>query len=345
MIKNLKNYIRIIEQLFIQQVEFVDFILPKISYDLLLCFITFWQNELNASENAMNNDTIKKLSNFFRKDDNYINLWKSIIKYLDSIQDNQDLDYENDDYNNVINIEKFIYQTIQPLKFCFLFIQIQSIGERIKFYIPIINNLIKILIKLKIKKRGDFQKIRHIIVTTLAFTKSLQDKVVISSSSNNNNTINEGENNALKRQSSLFVILNDEVENEKEKIKEKYNITEEASLKNILLDENNIAMMDSFNDTISNYQKYYIKLLEIFHTIPKENQVTKMEISYFRKTTELMIRLQEYIKSTDIPEWYYFLQKIIFKSDGNFKLSLEASGCLLDFNLSPFNDNEIYQKN
>ena len=342
--ENLKNYIRIIEQLFIQQVEFVDFILPKISYDLLLCFITFWQNELNASENAMNNDTIKKLSNFFRKDDNYINLWKSIIKYLDSIQDNQDLDYENDDYNNVINIEKFIYQTIQPLKFCFLFIQIQSIGERIKFYIPIINNLIKILIKLKIKKRGDFQKIRHIIVTTLAFTKSLQDKVVISSSSNNNNTINEGENNALKRQSSLFVILNDEVENEKEKIKEKYNITEEASLKNILLDENNIAMMDSFNDTISNYQKYYIKLLEIFHTIPKENQVTKMEISYFRKTTELMIRLQEYIKSTDIPEWYYFLQKIIFKSDGNFKLSLEASGCLLDFNLSPFNDNEIYQK-
>ena len=97
--ENLKNYIRIIEQLFIQQVEFVDFILPKISYDLLLCFITFWQNELNASENAMNNDTIKKLSNFFRKDDNYINLWKSIIKYLDSIQDNQDLDYESDDYN------------------------------------------------------------------------------------------------------------------------------------------------------------------------------------------------------------------------------------------------------
>ena len=69
-----------------------------------------------------------------------------------------------------------------------------------------------------------------------------------------------------------------------------------------------------------------------------------MEISYFRKSTELMIRLQEYIKSNDIPEWYYFLLILIFKLNGNFKLSLEASKCLLDFNLSSFNDNEIYKK-
>ena len=80
--ENLKNYIRIIDQLFLQQVDFVDFILPKISYDLILCFVDFWQTELNSSENAINNETIKKLSNFFKKEDNYINLWKSIIKYL-----------------------------------------------------------------------------------------------------------------------------------------------------------------------------------------------------------------------------------------------------------------------
>jgi hypothetical protein len=45
--ENLKNYIRIIDQLFLQQVDFVDFILPKISYDLILCFVGFWQTELN----------------------------------------------------------------------------------------------------------------------------------------------------------------------------------------------------------------------------------------------------------------------------------------------------------
>ena len=71
--ENLKNYIRIIDQLFLQQVDFVDFILPKISYDLILCFVGFWQTELNSSENAINNETIKKLSKFFKKEDNYIN--------------------------------------------------------------------------------------------------------------------------------------------------------------------------------------------------------------------------------------------------------------------------------
>ena len=50
--ENLKNNIRILDQLFIQQVDFVDFILPKISYDLILCFVEFWQTELKSSENA-----------------------------------------------------------------------------------------------------------------------------------------------------------------------------------------------------------------------------------------------------------------------------------------------------
>ena len=103
-------------------------------------------------------------------------------------------------------------------------------------------------------------------------------------------------------------------------------------------------MMDVFNESITNYQKFYVKLLEIFYSIPAKSQITKMEISFLRKTTELMIRLQEYIKSPDIPEWYYFLEKIIFKKEGNFRLSLESAKCLLDFNLSSFNDNEIFKK-
>jgi len=342
--ENLKNNIRILDQLFIQQVDFVDFILPKISYDLILCFVEFWQTELNSSENALNNETIKKLKNFFNKEDNYINLWKSIVKYLESVQDIKDINYESNEYNDTIAVEKFIYQTIQPLKFCFLFIDLQSNEERIKYYIPIINNLIKIMIKLIIKKRGELQKIRHIIVTTLVFIKSLQEKALSKDKNQNLINIEDMKKNTFRRNSSLFIMLNEENEREKEGPKEKYIIIEEASLKNILLDKNNIEMMDAFNETISNYQKFYIKLLEIFYSIPDKGQITKMEISYFRKTTEIMIRLQEYIKSTDIPEWYFFLEKIIFKTDGNFRLSLEAAQCLLDFNLSSFNDKEIYKK-
>ena len=342
--ENLKNYIRILDQLFMQQVDFVDFILPKISYDLILCFVDFWQTELNSSVNALNNETIKKLSNFFHKEENYINLWKSIVKYLETIQDRNDLNYNSDEYNDTKAIEKFIYQTIQPLKFCFLFIDLQSNAERIKYYIPIINNLIKIMIKLVFKKREELSKIRHIIVTILAFIRSMQEKAL--RGNNNKNTINteETKKNLVQTNSSLFTLLNEENEDGKEGTKEKYIIIDEVSLKHILQDKNNIEMMDAFNETISNYQKFYIKLLEIFYSIPDNSQITKMEISYFRKSTELMIRLQEYIKSDDIPECYYFLEKIIFKPNGNFRLSLEAAKCLLDFNLSSFNDKEIYKK-
>ena len=142
--ENLKNYIRILDQLFMQQVDFVDLILPKISYDLILCFVEFWEAELNSSENALNNETIRKMSNFFTKEDNYINLWKSIVKYLESVHDRKDLNYESTDYNDVVGIEKFIYQTIQPLKFCFLFIDLHSKEEQIK------TNLFIIFIKLLI---------------------------------------------------------------------------------------------------------------------------------------------------------------------------------------------------
>ena len=51
----------------------------------------------------------------------------------------------------------------------------QSGPERIKYYIPIINNLIKIINKLVIKNRENLTKIRHIIVTTLVFTRKLQE--------------------------------------------------------------------------------------------------------------------------------------------------------------------------
>ena len=116
------------------------------------------------------------------------------------------------------------------------------------------------------------------------------------------------------------------------------------SLKNILGDKNNIKMMEDFNKTIINYQEFYIKLLGIFDSIEDQYNISKEEISYFSKITEIMIRLQEYIQSEDIPEWYNLLEKIIFKDRKNPRLSLEASKYLLDFNLSYFQENEIYKK-
>ena len=183
--ENLKNYIKILDQLFIQQIDLADFILSKIAYDLILCFVIFWIKELNSSENVHKNETINQLNKFFYKDSNYVEcLWKSIANYLDSTQNRTDLEFDKDDYNSVKNVRIFLNKIIPPLKFCFLFIELPSNTERIKYYIPIIKNLLIIINKFVFNERNSIQRIRYILFTTLVFTKSLQGK------NNQNNTLN-----------------------------------------------------------------------------------------------------------------------------------------------------------
>ena len=343
--ENLKNYIKILDQLFIQQIDLADFILSKIAYDLILCFVIFWIKELNSSENVHKNETINQLNKFFYKDSNYIEcLWKSIANYLDSTQNRTDLEFDKDDYNSVKNVRTFINKIIPPLKFCFLFIELPSNTERIKYYIPIIKNLLIIINKFVFNERNSIQRIRYILFTTLVFTKSLQGK------NNQNNTLNLNtsgnmttNSNLVDRKASLFTQLDEESNpNENKEINEIYYISEESTLEKILKD--NKEILSSFREAISNYQKLYIKLLEKFFDIKKDSQVTKNEITIFKQSTELMIRLQEYCENEEIPEWLQYFEKIIFNVNGNMKLSLEASNSLLDLNLTPFTGNEIYKK-
>ena len=86
--EELKDYLRIIEQLLAQQIEFIDYILPKISYDILKCIVNYWKIELNSSENAYKNIVINKVSSFFNKDDVFNEwLWISIADNLYDIDD------------------------------------------------------------------------------------------------------------------------------------------------------------------------------------------------------------------------------------------------------------------
>ena len=149
--ENLKNYIKIVEQLFLQQIYLSDFILEKFSFDFILCFVNYWQNELDSSINALKNDTIKKLNAFFHTDFNYTeSLWKSIITHFHSfIIEKIEVDFNKENINTNQHIKKYIYQLIQPLKFCFLFVEIENIKGKVKYYIPIMNYLLKLIIKLK----------------------------------------------------------------------------------------------------------------------------------------------------------------------------------------------------
>ena len=97
--EELVNYIKVIEQLFAQQVEFIDYILPKVSYDILRCVVNFWKTELNSSENAFKNNVINKIRSFFIKDSAFNELlWMSIADNL------KKLNKEADTNINIINL-------------------------------------------------------------------------------------------------------------------------------------------------------------------------------------------------------------------------------------------------
>ena len=340
---NLKNYVQIIERLFDQLVTFTDYILPKVAYDLILCFVQYWTTELNSSEKVINYEIIKNLSKFFYKNRNIRYLWKSIIDYLESTHKKTDLDFDNNNNEEDFSVKKvglFIYKIIQPLKFCCLFLYVQSYEERINYYIPIIDNLLKIMIKVKFEK-SKIINVQHILSITLIFTKIFQEKQF----QNEANSIKNENISNLKKTATLFSQLNQEDnQKEKEQANEIYNIPEKIGVKNIKSNNYYKDILPSFTETIANYQGFYIEMLKQFFLFDSNTQITKNELDVFRNSTELMIRLQEYAQNNEIPEWIHCLEKMVFDEKINTKLSLEAANSLLDLNLSSLENNEIYQK-
>ena len=111
--EELVNYIKVVEQLFAQQVEFIDYILPKVSYDILRCVVNFWKTELNSSENAFKNNVINKIRSFFIKDAVFNELlWISISDNLDKLNKEADININiinlNFNLNNNSNNKEFL---------------------------------------------------------------------------------------------------------------------------------------------------------------------------------------------------------------------------------------------
>ena len=360
--ENLKNNLKIIQQFSEQLAEFTNLIFPKVSFNLLLCVVHYWQTELNSSEKAHQDEIISKFTSFLEKDSIYLEwLWNSIANNLKNLVENDLRDKEN--YDDLSTKEKkfenIINDALQPLKFSLLFLDIQPLEKRIKNYLPIITHLLNLMKKFIINNRDSLEKLRQILITTLVLIKDLQEKTVqkneintlsssvsfsTSSFSSTNSSINSDNENIdnnekeISRQ-TLFQEIEEEI-----KSNDIFNITEEASLEKILLNEQNKSIIDSLTEAIINYQKFYIDLLNKYLEIKKDIQLTKNEITIFRQSTEIMIRLQEYAQQNEVPEWISYLEKIIFDSKGNIRLSLEASNYLLDMNMSSFNHHDIYNK-
>ena len=371
--EDLKDYLKVIEQLLAQQVEFIDYILPKVSYDILKCIVNYWKIELNSSENAIKNIVINKMSSFFSKDIVFNEwLWISIADNLYelskdndniiNININNDLNNPNqlstsfssnssEERNSNMNTGKktnknlfsLIEEEILPLKFCLLFIEINNDERRIKYYIPIITHLLNIMKKLKFHNIDGLKKIRHILLITLIFVKNLQDNNYSNTNSDNNldqKLFTSSNTSSIKYNNNKLFFK--ELSNDEGNLT-RFIIRDETNFENILLNKINKETLLNFTSSILNYEEFYKSLLEKYLRIDRKTEITKNEMSIFRQCTELMIRLEEYAQHKEVPKWVFNLQKIIFNNKGNINLALEAANYLLDLNLSSSNENNIYK--
>ena len=361
--EELLNNIRIIQRLFQSQEEFINFILPDISYVILECIVNFWQEELDCSENVENNEIINQFKILFYTNETCFDcLWKSLADSIAELSKKEDPN----------NVNKKINDVILPLKFCLMFIDMKSNEKRIKYYIPIISNLLD-TIKYFSLKREDFKQVKQIILIILAFVRSLQESKfhdkkeenisrIITQTENiaNENEINEelyGKNSdendknftsSSVRNSVLSDLSNEDdinYEEESNSYTEVYNISEISSLSYILKNERNITIMKNLNNNISNFQECYVKILEEYSNM--DSELTKFEILFFRQCSEITIRLQEYSQDNvnEIPLWVKYLEKIAFKEENqNLLLSIEATNILFDLNLSSSLKNNVYLK-
>ena len=371
-LEELLNNLKVLELFFENHPKFSNYILSKISYFILKCVVNYWQIELNCSENVNKNEVVSKISGFFSKDKNFELLWISLANKLKSISEikikenyiknNQkesinpcspsetivSINENDNSYNYLLNE---INDIIDPLKFCLLFIDIKTYKGKINYYFPIITHLLNIVIKIKLENRDNLKDIRHIILLTLAFVKSLQDKRQINEEEIQNQLygtnsqsdfcgVDEVDSFIISRPSVFREMSNDEdnIMYGNRENKGKYCICEESTLSYILtVVKPNTAIIQSLIDSFVNFQKYYINILLEYLKINRDMQITKYEVNIFKQCSELVLRLQEYCQQEDVPLWIYYLEKLIFFTNININISLEAANFILDLNSSLFN--------
>ena len=377
--EELVNYIKVIEQLLAQQVEFIDYILPKVSYDILGCVVNFWKNELNSSENAFKNNVINKIRSFFIKDSVFNELlWMSIADNLNKLNkeadNNINMIYLNLNINNnnkeplsnsgsnILNTsfssnssedkEKISNTNIHSNKKNInknILALIDEIFLPLKFCLLFLDvneeeTRIKYFIPiithlLNIMRKLKFQNIEGIKKMRQILLITL---IFLKSLQDYNN-----EDNDEKNISKILNNPNNQIFFRHMSIDDgsltRFIIKNESSTDDFLLNKINKDVAYDFILSISNYQDFYTSILEKYLKLDKKTEITKSEMAIFRQFTELMIRLEEYSQHKEVPPWVTYLQKIIFNQYGNLKLSLEAANYLLDLNLTSKNEKHIFR--
>lgn len=309
--KKLLNNLKVIEQLLNQQVSLSDAILENISYDIIMCIVKYWDTDLGGSEMAHSDEVIMKAKSFFNKDPSFIEwLWISLANNLHA--------FNAESSNVAYKMPNSIDNAIKPLKFCLLYININSNENKVKYYIPIISNLLKIMMK---SKSADLKYTQPIIFISLVFTKSLQE-VSPEQDQKGRSTI------FLTVTTSIEDNLNEKIQDISSLIRQKFNISQVSSLEYIMKNKEYQKLLAQFTENILNFQKGYLKIVETLLQEGNNEPISRNEMITFKQATELIIRTQEYAQQTEVPQWLVSLEKATFCD--NTQLSLEAASYLLN---------------
>ena len=273
--EKLLSGIKIIDQLFKQQVKLVDVILENTAIDLISSVEDYWS--INPNANISNDEVIKRIKKFFDYDTSYLDcLWSGLGILLSKTVEK----LEKDDDKTIDEIN----YCIKLLKLCSYNIFLDSIEKKSKFYVPIISNLIKsiYLINKHIPEENKSNIEKNISILCLKFTKDLQEitendlSKYSTNGANKNNERRSSDNkgkNTINYNSFSFIIKN--------------------SMKRISkCFEKNSHILENFIDNISVFQIYYINFIK--EILKDKEKITKSNIKIFRIVTELIIRIQEY---------------------------------------------------
>ena len=352
--EDLLNNIKIIDQLLKQQVKFVDYILEPISIEIILVIQDYWDN---YSKQEPKDEVIQKIKNFYIYDSGYLDLlWNSLSKKLNSINKTM-LKKSINTLNKTLNEFNSILKVIN---FCLEYIYLDKINAKIKYYIPIISSLLKSFPSFRIKGLNDLYTIDPFLELTLKILKNLQlgfnskeeeETISIYNENYQDESAFDNYNNNIQ--------YNDQIFNEFFKNQIKFSSKKGNSLQYIIREgQQNSNVIQLLSENILDYhQKTYVAICKVIlgaqenisnkkenennndESFGNENDLPVELIKIFKNSTELAILTQEYINSNkynfnfltntmDIPEWIFYLEKIIFSP--NIEMCLEAINYLLD---------------
>lgn len=264
--ERLSNGIKIVDQLFKQQVKLVDYVLENISIDMITCVEDYSNTHFGNSNPSKSDDILFKVKKFFDYYSSYLEcLWKSLGKLL------------HNSVNHSKNPNEDVQFSVRLLKFCLQNIRLEDIKMKNRFYIPIISSLLKALISFNIEEKETLFQIKSALVLALKFTKDLQSNPNVNA--NDNSTAYSYEN----EDSQNMININQN------------QLPYRHTIKSVLKDnDRNFSLLESLKENILLYQNFYIRICKVLLENSKHGNISRNDMKIFKQATELLLAIQEY---------------------------------------------------